>query len=252
MWYLWYLTVLYSTKLVFPVQAMSRRLIDPTQAHSLLWTLFEWFSPLSWWRKQLNLIINHHYLNLLSDQEGEQFTSIFIIHSPYFKHPITKLFWTQDQAYEWKTVPHSFPLTHDCNLVSTLKNYLIELNHVQPTPTNIQHISLGPHHELIVIPTSKMPLSSHSPSTGILIKEERPDYTNILFQDSQDPWEEFTSILHSAETPGASSTSPVPQTSPIPLIDSPTRQYDAHLPWWKEPFVEVDSDVDNLSPSHNH
>ena len=105
-----------------------------------------------------------------------------------------------------------------------MKNYLLELNHVQPTPTDIQHTSLGPYHELMVIPIAKMPSPSNSPSTGILIKEERPDYTNILFQDSQDPWEEFTSILHPAEASNAPSTSLVPPT------DSPTRQYYAQLP----------------------
>ena len=196
--------------------------------------------------KKLSLIINHHHLNLLPDQEGEQFTSIFIVHCPYFQHHDTKLFWTQDQAYEWKTIPHSFPLTHDPNLVSTLKNYLLELNHVQPTPTDIQHTSLGPHHELMVIPTVKIPSPSNSLSTGILIKEERPNYTNILFQDSQDPWEEFTSIIHPVEASNA------PSTSSVSPMDSPTRQYYANLPWWKEPFAEVDSDVDNLSPSHSH
>ena len=204
------------------------------------------------WRKQLSLIINHNHLNLLPDQEGEQFTLVFIVHRPYFQHPVTKLFWIHDQAYKWKTIPHSFPLTHDPNLVSTLKNYLLELNHVQPTPTDIQHTSLSPHHELMVIPTAKMPSPSTSPSTGILIKEERPDYTNILFQDSQDPWEEFTSILHPTEASSAPSASSVPpSTSSVPPIDSPTSQYYACLPWWKEPFVEVDNDVDNLSPPHS-
>ena len=76
----------------------------------------------------------------------------------------------------------------------------------------------------MVIPTVKTPSSSNLPSTGILTKEERPDYTNILFQDSQDPWEEFTSILHPAEASDAPSTSSVPPT------DSPTRQYYAYMP----------------------
>ena len=26
--------------------------------------------------------------------------------------------------------------------------------------------------------------------------EQRPDYTNVLFQDAQDPWEDFQSLLH--------------------------------------------------------
>ncbi|KDO56538.1 hypothetical protein CISIN_1g046343mg, partial [Citrus sinensis] len=48
-------------------------------------------------------------------------------------------------------------------------------------------------------------------------------FTDILFQDSQDSWEEFTSILT------------------VPPTDSPTRQHYENLPWWKEPFTEVDS-----------
>ena len=46
LWYLWCLTVLYATKLIFLVQAIFGHLTDQTKAHSLLWTLFEWFSPL--------------------------------------------------------------------------------------------------------------------------------------------------------------------------------------------------------------
>ena len=59
----------------------------------------------------------------LWDRSNQQqfIPSVFIVHRPYFQHPVTKLFWTQDQAYEWKTVPYSFPLDHDRNLVSTLK-----------------------------------------------------------------------------------------------------------------------------------
>ena len=35
---------------------------------------------------------------------------------------------------------------------------------------------------------------------GILLKEERPNYTNVLFQDAQDPWEDFHSLLPSQES----------------------------------------------------
>ena len=104
-------------------------------------------------------------------QEGEQFTSVFIVHRPYFQHPVTKIFWTQDQAYEWKTVPHSFPLDHDPNLVSTLKQYRFELNNFQSTPIDIQHTSLGPQHELMIIPTTRSPSSNNPLPSGILIKE---------------------------------------------------------------------------------
>ena len=97
----------------------------------------------------------------------------FIVHRPYFQHPMTKLFWTQDQAYEWINVPHPFPLSHDPQLVNNLRSFLLELNHVQPPPPNIQHTSLGPKHKILHIPT-------HT-ATGILIKEEMPDYTDVMF-----------------------------------------------------------------------
>ena len=43
--------------------------------------------------------------------------------------------------------------------------------------------------------------------------EQRPDYTNVLFQDAQDPWEDFQSLLptdsprHSVATPASPAAS---------------------------------------------
>ena len=95
----------------------------------------------------------------------------------------------------------TIPLTHDPTIVSILKAYLLELNNVQPAPTNICHTSIGPSHSLKILPRSSenTPGSSSSPK-GILIREERPDYMNILFQDAQDPWEDFHSLLPSQES----------------------------------------------------
>ena len=53
LWYTWRLTVLYATKMVFPVFPLLSKLNDPEFSTSLTWTLFEWFSPLSWWRRKL-------------------------------------------------------------------------------------------------------------------------------------------------------------------------------------------------------
>ena len=61
-------------------------------------------------------------------------TSVFIVHRPYFQHLETKDHWTQDMAYEWKTFSHLFPLNHDPTIISTLNAYLLELNNVQPVP----------------------------------------------------------------------------------------------------------------------
>ena len=119
--------------------------------------------------------------------EAQMWTSVFIIHRPYFQHPDTQFFWTQDQVYEWFTAPH--PSIIENEIQPTLHNYLHQLNHQTPPHKDIVHTSLGPQHDLIMIPTPTT--RSKPPSTGILIKEERPDYTDFLFQDSQDPWEEF-------------------------------------------------------------
>ena len=119
--------------------------------------------------------------------EAQLFTSVFIIHRPYFQHPDTNLFWTQDQVYEWFTAPHIAVIENE--IQSTLHNYLYQLNHQTPPHKDIFHTSLGPQHDLIMIPTPSA--ISKPKSTGIIIKEERPDYTDFLYQDSQDPWEEF-------------------------------------------------------------
>ena len=56
LWYTWCLTVLYTTKMVFSVLPLLTKVNDPESSTSLTWTLFEWFSPLPWWRKKLQQI----------------------------------------------------------------------------------------------------------------------------------------------------------------------------------------------------
>ena len=95
---------------------------------------------------------------------------------------------------------------------------------IQPVPPNIHHTSIGPSHTLEVIPRTHIctPGSSSSPH-GILVREQRPDYTNVLLQDAQDPWEDLQSLLPTQETqytatkPGSSST-PTPRQD-IPELD---------------------------------
>ena len=138
-----------------------------------------------------------HGLDKMPEQEADMFTAVFIVHRPYFQHPKTRDFWTQDMAYEWKTYPHPYTLIHDTYVTSVLKSYLMELNNVQPPATNIHHTSVGPSHTLEIVPKTQTctPGSSSSPQ-GFLVMEQRPDYTNVLFQDAQDPWEDFQSLLH--------------------------------------------------------
>ena len=53
---------------------------------------------------------------------------------------------------------------------------------------DICHTSIGPSHSLEFLPKiqENTPGSSSSPK-GILVREKGPDYTNVLFQDAQDP-----------------------------------------------------------------
>ncbi|KAH9801941.1 hypothetical protein KPL71_001211 [Citrus sinensis] len=208
LWYMWCLTALYATKLVFPIKPVLTHLTTHEFSPDLLWTLLEWYSPLTWWRKQLQQLITFHGLYKMPEQEANMWTTVFIVHRPYFQHPETRDYWTQDTAYEWRTYPHSYTLIHDTFVTSVIKAYLMELNNVPSPATDIHHTSIGPSHTLEIIPKTQgcTPGSSSSPQ-GILVIEQRLDYTNVLFQDAQDPWEDFQSLLHT-ENPRYTVTTP--------------------------------------------
>ncbi|KAH9769574.1 hypothetical protein KPL71_012060 [Citrus sinensis] len=163
LWYMWCLTTLYATKLVFPIRPVLTHLTTPEFSSDLLWTLFEWYSPLTWWRKQLQHLFTFHGLDKIPEQEANMWTTVFIVHRPYFQHPETRDYWTQDMAYEWRTYPHPYTLIHDTSVSSVLKAYLMELNNVPSPAINIHHTSIGPSHTLKVIPkTQDFPAASTS------------------------------------------------------------------------------------------
>ncbi|KAH9697790.1 hypothetical protein KPL71_023757 [Citrus sinensis] len=224
LWYVWCLTVLYATKLILPISPTLEHLLDPDKATSLTWTLLEWFSPIPWWRKKLQQLSEIHNLERMPTPEAQMFTSVFIIHRPYFQHPDTTLFWTQDQVYEWFTAPHIAVIEND--IQDVLHNYLCQLNHQPPPLKDISHTSLGSQHDLLMIPTPSV--ISKPKSTGIIIKEEKPDYTDFLFQDSQDPWDAFLPLsqhLHhfpqpTMNEPGPSEPGPSTQSSKRPAQPS--------------------------------
>ena len=87
LWYMWCLTTLYAIKLVFPIKPILTHLTTPEFSWDLLWTLFEWYSPLTWWRKQRKHLCTFHGLNKMSEQEANMWTTAFIVHRPYFQHP---------------------------------------------------------------------------------------------------------------------------------------------------------------------
>ena len=126
-----------------------------------------------------------------------------------------------------ENIPSSFSLLTMILRSSPLsKPSCRKLNNVQPVPTNIHHTSIGPSHTLEILPGTQIctPGSSFSPH-GILVREQRPDYTNVLFQDAQDPWANFQSLLETQETqytvtePGSSSTPTQAQRPASPQLD---------------------------------
>ena len=132
-------------------------------------------------------------------------------------------------AYEWKTYPH------DTSVTFVLKSYLMELNNVQPPAANIHHTSVGPSHALEIVPkTQTCTLSSSSPQ-GILVMEQRSDYTNVLFQDAQDPWEDFQSLLHT-ENSHYTVTDPDP-----PAPSAPKKMTDAD----EEAYLQAEAYLDH-------
>ncbi|KAH9801866.1 hypothetical protein KPL71_001183 [Citrus sinensis] len=132
------------------------------------------------------------------------------------------------KVYEWFTAPHLAVIENE--IQDVLYNYLCQLNH-QPLPLkDIFHTSLGPQHDLLMIPTPSA--ISNPKSTGIITKEERPDYTDFLYQDSQDPWENFLPLSQhlqqvlqpSMNEPGSSSQPPKVDTATKPSkVDKATQ-----------------------------
>ncbi|KAH9792621.1 hypothetical protein KPL71_004198 [Citrus sinensis] len=199
-----------------------------------------------------NNISNFHQFDQIPVQEADIFTSVFIVHRPYFQHPQTKDYWTQDMAYEWKTFPHPFPLDHDPTIISTLKAYLLELNNIPPAPTDIHHTSIGPSHTLEILPSTQIcTLGSSSSPHGILVQEQRPDYTNVLFQGAQDPWADFQSLLQTQDTqytvtePGSSSTPTQAERPASPELDEDILIYQ-EIQREKE---EYENETGDVSPS---
>ncbi|KAH9671284.1 hypothetical protein KPL70_017310 [Citrus sinensis] len=169
LWYFWCLTALHATQLIIPLAYTVNTLNNPSKATSLLWTLLEWFSPIPQWRSQLQQLSHNHHLSTIPSHEAEKFTSVFIVHRPYFRHPETAAFFAQPQISHYHTTPHPSTLDQDPMFKKALMNHLLSLNHVPPPPQDIISSSIGPRHDMFMVPN---PSGS---SKGIIIKEERPD-----------------------------------------------------------------------------
>ena len=98
------------------------------------------------------------------------------------------------------------------------------------------------------------PGSSSSPR-GILVIEQRPDYTNVLFQDAQDPWEYFQSLLPTENTPYTVTNpdSAGPSTSKMTDVDEDKYlQAEAYLDQRqiRRAKRQYEKETGDVSPSH--
>ncbi|KAH9671208.1 hypothetical protein KPL70_017273 [Citrus sinensis] len=222
LWYFWCLTALHATQLIIPLAYTVHTLNNPSKATSLLWTLLEWFSPIPQWRSQLQQLSHNHHLSTIPSHEAEKFTSVFIVHRPYFRHPETAAFFAQPQISHYHTTPHPSTLDQDPMFKKALMNHLLSLNHVPPPPQDIISSSIGPRHDMFIVPN---PSGS---SKGIIIKEERPDTPpQIYYQDSQDPEDDFlplSQLLQEFQTPPEQGQSSRVISQSEPIITHPPSQ----------------------------
>ena len=121
-----------------------------------------------------------------------------------------------------------------------------------------------------MIPT---PSSISKPKpTGIIIKEEKPDFTNFLFQDAQDPWTDFlplTQHLQQLQDPSqleepslsraSTSTYPPNVKPPNQVVTFPSHCPKAqHCPWppcgptCKHPKKKLAKDDTNSSSDEDY
>ncbi|KAH9697801.1 hypothetical protein KPL71_023762 [Citrus sinensis] len=127
LWYFWCLIVLHATQLIIPLAYTVNTLNNPSKATSLLWTLLEWFSPIPQWRSQLQQLSHNHHLSTIPSHEAEKFTTVFIVHRPYFGHPETAAFFAQPQISHYHTTPHPSTLDQDPVFKKALMNHLLSL-----------------------------------------------------------------------------------------------------------------------------
>ena len=76
-----------------------------------------------------------HNLERMPSLKAKMWTSVFIIHRPYFQHPNTNCLWTQDQVFKWLTTPHPSILEQEDRVHKELYNFLYDFSHLPRSTT---------------------------------------------------------------------------------------------------------------------
>lgn len=127
-----------------PTEAMYNHLIDPKNHNSLIWTTLEWYSPLEWWRKQLESVLDEVKGRKLAQNAISKLKTVFIIHRPYQIDPRTKLLISSNYADVWETIDDYPP---NITIIKELIDYLNFINiYQEKTQADTTCISHGNLH----------------------------------------------------------------------------------------------------------
>ncbi|QCD84057.1 hypothetical protein DEO72_LG2g4407 [Vigna unguiculata] len=159
LWAIWCKSVQRSIPLALKVQETYNILTDPSKQDYLFWTLLEWFSPIPWWRHELEKIIHYQRQRNVDISKS---TSIIIIHRPYFQNHSGAI-WSKNKAYIWGTFDeYPIPDSYRQQLVRHLKEIPQEENHneIQLTPSRmIPSGQQGPTNTEFYIPEGRFQIS---------------------------------------------------------------------------------------------
>lgn len=158
-WYIWCATSLYVMPVFVPTEAMYNHLINPKNHKSLIWTTLGWYSPLEWWRKLLESVLDEVKGRKLTQEAIGKLKTVFILHRPYQIDPRTKLLICGSYADLWETIddyPPSLAVTKE------LMDYinLINLHDREKPQANTTCISHGN------LPSQWQPVSTQEQEVG--------------------------------------------------------------------------------------
>ncbi|MCI11021.1 hypothetical protein A2U01_0032120 [Trifolium medium] len=125
---------------------MYQHLMDPKNHKSLIWTTLKWYSPLEWWRKQLDPILNEVRKRKMAPEAISNLKTVFMVHRPYQIDPRTKILICGSYAELWETIDDYPP---SLKITKVLMDYVSLINlhdrdKIQADTTCISHGNLPP------------------------------------------------------------------------------------------------------------
>ncbi|WVY95146.1 hypothetical protein V8G54_034234 [Vigna mungo] len=179
LWAIWCKTVQHPTPIALQTKKAYQILRDPLKHDFLFWTVLEWFSPITWWRSELEQLLlyqeNHRKTN------AQALVSIFIVYGPYAINPSGQLF-SQNHAHTWGTF-EEYPLND--NYERQLKGHLQETNLSSHSPSNMLIPSSSGIRQITVCSEYHIPAQLFQRTEDLVSPEESPD--DLMDEDSDDP-----------------------------------------------------------------